>query len=509
MTKWKGRFFMKLREILVGIEGLKAKGSIDIEISSVECDYREVKQGSVFVAIKGFEVDGHTFIHKAIEKGAKAIVFEEGADYKSFASVTGVTLIMAPNTRLALSLLSCNFYDNPSKKMKVIGITGTKGKTTTSYMLKSILEKQGKKVGLIGTIAIYIGNQFVQTSERTTPESNQLQKILAKMYELGVEVVVMEVSSQSLKLDRVAGMQFYAGVFTNLSEDHISKNEHPDMEDYFASKMKLFQMCQYAFVNSDSIYTEKVLEAIPATCKTETYGIDNYCNFSAKDVTVTNSYVDFKAKVKDRNERIKASIPGRFSVYNALAAISVARLFGATTDHIKEALETIRVPGRSELVDNKLELKIMIDYAHTAESLKSILTTVKTYTIGRVICVFGCGGDRDAAKRPAMGEVAGEVADYTIITSDNPRTEDPELIVKEIEKGIKKTKGQYECIVDRREAIKQAIRMANKKDIIVLAGKGHETYQEIGGEKNPFDERIVVQEIIKELDKEPKKKKKK
>lgn len=500
---------MKLREILVGIEGLKAKGSIDIEISSVECDYREVKQGSVFVAIKGFEVDGHTFIHKAIEKGAKAVVFEAGADYKSFASVTGVTLIMAPNTRLALSLLSCNFYGNPSKKMKVIGITGTKGKTTTSYMLKAMLEQQGKKVGLIGTIAIYVGNQLVKNSERTTPESNQLQKILAKMYEVGVEVVVMEVSSQSLKLERVAGIEFYAGIFTNFSEDHISPNEHPNMEDYFQSKMKLFPMCKYAFVNSDSIYTEKVLEAIPETCAVQTFGIDNYCNFSAKDVTVTNSYVDFKAKVETRNERIKVSIPGRFSVYNALAAMSVAKLMGATTEQIKVALENIRVPGRSELVDNKLDLKIMIDYAHTPDSLKSILTTVKTYTIGRVICVFGCGGDRDTHKRSLMGEVAGKVAEYTIITSDNPRTEDPAKIIHDIEQGIKNTKGQYECIVDRREAIKQALRMANKKDIIVLAGKGHETYQEIKGEKHPFDERTVIQEMIKEIEKEPKKKKKK
>ncbi len=500
---------MELRKILVGIEGLKAKGSLDLDISSVECDYRNVKQGSLFVAIKGFEVDGHTFINKAIEKGAKAIIFEEGTDYRTFANLKNITLIMAPNTRLALSLCSCNFYDHPSKKMKVIGITGTKGKTTTSFMLKSILEKQGKKVGLIGTIAIYVGDKLIKNSDRTTPESNQLQQILAKMYELGIEVVVMEVSSQSLKLDRVAGIEFYAGVFTNLSEDHISKNEHKDMQDYFTSKMKLFKMCKYAFINSDSIYTARVIEAIPQNCEVQTYGIDNYCNLSAKDVTVTNSYVDFRAKVKDRNERIKVSIPGRFSVYNSLAAISVARLFGTDTQQMKEALENIKVPGRSELVDNKLELKIMIDYAHTPESLKNILETVKTYTIGRVICVFGCGGDRDSNKRPLMGEVAGKIAEYTIITSDNPRTEEPQKIVEDIENGIKTTKGQYECIVDRREAIKKAIRMANKKDIIVLAGKGHEIYQEVGKEKYPFDEREIIKEVIEEVEKEPKKKKKK
>lgn len=499
---------MELRRILVGIDGLKAKGSLDLDISSIECDYREVKQGSLFVAIKGYEVDGHTFINKAIEKGARAIIFEEGANYKEFSSVKNVTLIMAPNTRLALALCSCNFYDNPSKKMKVIGITGTKGKTTTSFMLKSILEKQGKKVGLIGTIAVYVGDKLIKNSDRTTPESNKLQQILAKMYELGIEVVVMEVSSQSLKLDRVAGMEFYAGIFTNLSEDHISKNEHKDMQEYFESKMKLFDSCKYAFVNSDSIYTSKILENLKVN-EVQTFGIDNYCNLLAKDVTVTNTYVDYKAKVKDRNERIKVSIPGRFSVYNSLAAISVARLFDVTVEQIKEALENIKVPGRSELVDNKEELKIMIDYAHTPESLKNILETVKTYTIGRVICVFGCGGDRDKNKRPLMGEVSGKLADYTIITSDNPRTEEPEQIIKDIEEGIKKTKGNYECITDRKEAMKKAISMANKKDIVIFAGKGHETYQEINKEKKSFDERIIVKEIIEELEKEPKKKKKK
>ena len=500
---------MNLKSILVGIEGLKAKGNLNLEISSVECDYRAVKKGSLFVAIKGFEVDGHSFINKAIENGAVAVIFEEGADYKEFINNKGVSFIMAPNTRLALSLCSCNFYDNPSKKMKVIGITGTKGKTTTSFMLKRILEKQGKKVGLIGTIAIYIGDNKVKNSDRTTPESNKLQEILAKMYELGIEVVIMEVSSQSLKLDRVAGMQFYAGVFTNLSEDHISKTEHKDINEYFDTKMKLFDMCQYAFSNADNLYSAKVPGLINDKCKVETYGIDNFCNLLAKDVTVTNTYADFKVKLENRNERVKVSIPGRFSVYNGLAAISVARLFGASTQNIKEGLEDIRVLGRSELVDNKLELKIMIDYAHTPDSLENILKTVKQYTIGRVICVFGCGGDRDKQKRPVMGEISGRLADYTIITSDNPRTEVPEDIVQEIEEGTKKTKGNYECIIDRKEAIKKAIFMQNKNDIVIIAGKGHEMYQEINKEQLPFDEREIIKAIIDELEKTPKKKKKK
>jgi UDP-N-acetylmuramoyl-L-alanyl-D-glutamate--2,6-diaminopimelate ligase len=349
---------------------------------------------------------------------------------------------------------------------------------------------------------------MVKNSDRTTPESNQLQQILDKMYQLGVEVVVMEVSSQSLKLDRVAGMEFYAGVFTNLSKDHISKTEHKDIEEYFNCKMKLFDMCKYVFINADNLYTIKVPGLIGDKCKVETYGIDNYCNFSAKDVTITNTYADFKAKIETRNERVKVSIPGRFSVYNALAAISVAKLFGVNSEIIKEALADIKVLGRSELVDNKLDLKIMIDYAHTPDSLENILKTAKQYTIGRVICVFGCGGDRDKAKRPLMGEISGRLADYTIITSDNPRTEIPEEIVKEIENGTKKTKGNYECIVDRREAIKKAISMGKNNDLIIIAGKGHEMYQEIQKEQIPFDERKIIEEIIEELQKQPKKKKK-
>lgn len=498
---------MNLKNILIGIEGLKAKGNLDLDISNVECDYRKIKEGGLFVAIKGYEFDGHSFINSAIENGAKAIIFEEGVNYKEFINYKNITFIMAPNTRLALSLCACNFYDHPSKKMKVIGITGTKGKTTTSFMLKKILEKQGKKVGLIGTIAIYIGDNKVKNSDRTTPEGNKLQEILDKMYQLGIEVVIMEVSSQSLKLDRVAGMEFYAGIFTNLSEDHISEKEHQDMNEYFECKMKLFNMCKYAFINADNLYTAKVPNLIGEHCKTETYGIDNYCNLLAKDVTITNTYADFRVKLENRNERVKVSIPGRFSVYNSLAAISVAKLFGAKAEVIKEALGDVKVPGRSELVDNKLELKIMIDYAHTPDSLENILKTVKQYTIGRVICVFGCGGDRDKTKRPVMGEIAGRLADYTIITSDNPRTEIPEKIIQEIEIGTKKTKGNYECIIDRKEAIKKAITMENKNDIVIIAGKGHEVYQEVQKEKLPFDEREIVQEIIKKMEKQSKKKK--
>ncbi len=362
-------------------------------------------------------------------------------------------------------------------------------------MIKEILEKAGHKVGLIGTIATYINGKAISESSRTTPESIELQKIFANMVEQGVEYVVMEVSSQSLKLHRVDGCQFDIVVFTNFSEDHISEKEHPDMKDYFESKLKLFKMCDNGIINVDDLQVTKIPSMFPES-NIMTYGIDNACEVLAKDITITNSYVDFRVKITDRNERVKVSIPGRFSVYNSLAAICVAKKIGIPSDKVIEALAEIRVPGRSEMVDNKKEIPIMIDYAHSPESLQNILSAVKSYTRGKVISVFGCGGDRDKGKRPIMGEISGRIADFTFITSDNPRTEEPEEIVKEIENGIKKTKGNYKVVVDRTEAIKEAIKMATKLDIIVLAGKGHEPYQEINGEKYPYDERIIVKEIM-------------
>ena len=486
---------MNLKNVLKGIEGLKAKGELDLELAGIESNSKNVKQDFMFVAIKGFSVDGHEFVNGAIENGAKVIVVQEGCDLKKFNLNEDITLIVSPNTREFLALASSNLYKNPASKFKLIGITGTKGKTTTTFMIKEILEKAGKKVGLVGTIATYINGKKIQDSDRTTPESLELQRLFAKMVEENVEYVVMEVSSQSLKLHRVDGCQFDIVAFTNLSEDHISEKEHPDMQDYFESKLKLFKICKTGFVNIDDIHGNKIPSMFPESDITA-YGIDNTGNFLAKDITITNSYVDFKVKITDRNERIKVDIPGRFTVYNALAAIGICRKIGISSDIIKEALEKIKVPGRSEMIENKLNIPIMIDYAHSPESLQNILQAVSSYTRGRVISVFGCGGDRDSRKRPVMGEISGKVADYTIITSDNPRTEDPKLIVKEIEEGIKKTKGKYEVIVDRTEAIKKAIKIANKNDIIVLAGKGHEPYQEINGVKYPFDERIIVNEII-------------
>ncbi len=490
---------MNLKNILAGIEGLKAKGNLDIDIPNIASDSRQIKKGDLFVAIQGFDVDGHSFIESAIKAGAKAILVNEDRVKEIVKLVPeDVTLIATKDTRIALAKCACNYYDNPSRKFQLIGVTGTKGKTTTTFMIKEILERQGIKTGLIGTIATYIGDKKLEDSDRTTPDSLKLQSFFAKMAEEKCGAVVMEVSSQSLKLHRVDGCDFNIGVFTNFSEDHISEKEHPNMEDYFNSKAMLFKMCPYGFINADDFSVIKLPKMVP-NCEIKTYGIDNECNVLAKDITITNSYVDFRIKVNGKNERIKTYIPGRFSVYNSLAAICVAEKLGCDTQNIKSALEVVRVPGRSELVDNKLDLTIMIDYAHSPESLQSILQAVKAYTRGRVISVFGCGGDRDSGKRPIMGEISGRIANYTIITSDNPRTENPTLIVNQIEEGIKKTKGKYECIVDRTQAIKKAIEMAGKNDIIVLAGKGHETYQEINHVKNPYDERVIIKEVIEQI----------
>ena len=488
---------MKLKDILAGLDGLKAKGNLEIDITNLDKDSRNIKENGLFIAINGFNQNGHEYVDAAIKQGAVAVILQEDSAKADFIKKIpeNITIIVAKDTRYALAICSCNFYNNPSRKFTLIGITGTKGKTTTTFMIKKILEKAGRKVGLIGTIATYIGDKKLEDSDRTTPESNKLQAIFAQMVEAGIDTVVMEVSSQSLKLHRVEGCDFDIGVFTNFSEDHISPNEHPDMEDYFNSKLQLFKMCKTAYINADDYRVARLPKLLPE-CDITTYGIDNFCNVLAKDITITNSYVDFKVKLGTKNERIKTCIPGRFSVYNSLAAICVSTKLGADVEQIKEALEEVRVPGRSELVNNKKDLTIMIDYAHSPESLENILNAVKSYTRGRVICLFGCGGDRDSAKRAVMGEISGKIADFTIITSDNPRTEDPEKIVAQIEEGIKKTKGKYTIIVDRVEAIKEAIKMADKKDIILLAGKGHEPYQEINGIKYPFDERIIVNSII-------------
>lgn len=484
---------MKLSKIF---EGINSKYNNDIEISGITIDSRKVKDDYLFIAINGFEMDGHKFIDSAVNNGAKAVLIDEER-INEFKDIDA-EIITVRNTRDVVPFVACNFYNNPSKEFKLIGVTGTKGKTTTTFMIKKILEEAGFKVGLVGTVANYIGLEKLEDADRTTPEPIKLQELFRKMADAKCDYVVIEVSSQSLKLGRVDGSKFDTGLFTNLSEDHISPNEHPTMEDYFLSKAKLFDMVNTGFVNIDDPKGEELIVLKPE-CNFKTYSVNKASDKKAINNNINNVETKFNCEINGKEELVEINVPGNFTVYNALGAISICEHYDIETKYIIDALKKVSVPGRSELVPNKLGLALMIDYAHSEESLENILSAVKSYTKGRVISVFGCGGDRDTRKRPKMGEVSGRLADYTIVTSDNPRTEDPELIVKDIVEGISKVTDKYEVIVDRTEAIKKAIKMANKDDLVVFAGKGHETYQEINHVKYPYDERIIIKEIIDKM----------
>ena len=483
---------MELSNILNGIASVKN----DINIEGVSIDSREIKEGYMFIAINGFETDGHKYINSAIEHGAKAVLIDSER-FNEFKDLD-IEVITVPNTREVVAKVACNYYRNPSNEFKLIGVTGTKGKTTTTFMIKKILEEAGHKVGLVGTVANYIGLEKLEDADRTTPEPIKLQELFRKMADAGCDYVVIEVSSQSLKIGRVDGCNFDVGLFTNLSEDHISPNEHPTMEDYFLSKAKLFDMTKNAFVNIDDPKGEELIVLKP-NCNFKTYSVNKASDKKATNININNIETKFNCVIHDKEEQVEINVPGNFTVYNALGAISIAEYYNVETSAILDALQKVSVPGRSELVPNKLGLALMIDYAHSEESLANILSAVKSYTKGRVISVFGCGGDRDSRKRPKMGEVSGKLADYTIVTSDNPRTEDPNLIVKDIEEGISKVTDQYEVIVDRTEAIKKAIEMATPDDLVVFAGKGHETYQEINHVKHPYDERVIIKKLINNM----------
>ena len=468
----------------------------DINVNGISIDSRTIKPGDMFIAINGFETDGHKFIDKAIENGAKAVLIDK--ERKDEFKNLDVEIITVESTRDVVPFIACNFYNHPSSEFKLIGVTGTKGKTTTTFMIKKILEEAGNKVGLVGTVANYIGLEKLEDADRTTPEPIKLQELFRKMADAKCDYVVIEVSSQSLKLGRVDGSTFDTAIFTNLSEDHISPNEHPTMEDYFLSKAKLFDMVKTGFVNIDDEKGEELILLKP-NCSFKTYSVNKSSDKKATNIDINNIETKFNCIINGKEELVEINVPGNFTVYNALGAISISEFYGIETSNILDALKKVSVPGRSELVPNKLGLALMIDYAHSEESLANILGAVKSYTKGRVISVFGCGGDRDTRKRPKMGEVSGKLADYTIVTSDNPRTENPDLIVKDIEEGIKRVTSNYEVIVDRTEAIKKAIEMATPDDLVVFAGKGHETYQEINHVKHPYDERIIIKEIIDKM----------
>ena len=491
---------MLLNKLISKVEVKNTVGYLNLDITNIHSDSRKIKEGGLFIAINGFSKNGVEFISDAIKNGAKAVIVEPDVDLNTLDIPDNMPAISVKNTRKALAQTACEFYDNPSKKIKLIGITGTKGKTTTTFMVKSILEKHGLKVGLIGSIAIYINEEKIEDTDRTTPESIEIQKNLAMMVDKKVDVVIIEVSSQAMKLDRVAGCEFDVGLFTNLTEDHISAKEHPTMEDYFNCKLELLKISKHAVINNDDETVRKVKDLLPNK-DIKTFSIDNQSDFKVNptNIKITDSNIDFSIMFNGKEEKIEACIPGRFSVYNASGAIAVSSYFDVTANEIRQALKTLKVLGRSELVDNKLGLTIMIDYAHTPSSLESILTSVKSYAKGKIICAWGVGGDRDAAKRPVMGEISGRLADYTILMSDQVRTEDPLKILKEIEVGIIPTGKPYKIIVDRTEGIRYAISIAKPGDIIVIPGLGHDLYLEKNGIKYPYDERKVISKLIDEM----------
>lgn len=481
---------MTLERLMEKLSYDVVQGSIDIPVTELVFDSRKACKDGVFVCISGAVVDGHSFIDEVVSKGITSIVVE-----KDVTAPDGVTIIKVESTRLALACMSAAYFDYPAEKLKTIGITGTKGKTTTSYMVKSILEKTGFKTGLIGTIETIIGDTHIP-AVNTTPESYVVQQSFRQMVDAGVECVVMEVSSQGLMLHRVGGFTFDYGIFTNLEPDHIGPNEHKDFEEYLQCKGMLFKQCRVGIVNIDDAHTQKVLEG--HTCQVESFGFAKVADLCAQNVELINrpGFLGVSYQISGKmNMDVAIDVPGKFSVYNSLAAISICRHFGVKDEAIKEALAGIRVKGRVELLPVSKHFTLMIDYAHNAMSLESLLTTLKAYHPKRLVCLFGCGGNRSKLRRYEMGEVSSKLADLTVITSDNPRDEEPQAIMDDILTGVKKADGEYVMIADRKEAIRYCMVHAKEGDVIVLAGKGHEDYQEIKGKKYHMDERELVAEV--------------
>lgn len=485
---------MKLTKLLERLEYEVVAGSDQIEITELTNDSRKIVEGSVFVCISGAVFDGHAYVEDVAKKGAAAVIVEKDVE-----APEGLTVIKVADTRYALALTSAAYFGYPADKLKVIGITGTKGKTTTTYMVKSILEGVGHKVGLIGTIEAIIGDKVIPAAN-TTPESFTIQKYFSEMVEAGCDSVVMEVSSQGLMLHRTAGIPFEIGIFTNLGEDHIGPNEHTDFEDYKRCKGLLFKQCKLGIANVDDEWYEDVFQG--ATCKVETFGFSEKADLRAVNVEHVSrpGYLGMKYQVNGlMNFDVEIDIPGEFSVYNSLTAIAVCRHFDVPVENIKKALKVAKVKGRIEMVKVADDFTLMIDYAHNAMSLESLLKTLRDYHPGRLVTIFGCGGNRSKTRRFEMGEVSGKLSDFTIITSDNPRFEEPQDIINDIITGMKKTDGAYVDICDRKEAIRYAIEHGKSGDVIVLAGKGHETYQEIKGVKYDMDDRVLIKEVLEEL----------
>ena len=486
---------MKLEKLLEKIDYTLIKGSLDVNVKDIAYDSRKVKNSDVFVAIVGSNVDGHDYIDSAIENGASVIVVSKNVDVNC-----DVTVIMVEDTSKILSRLSMNLFDNPHKKMKTIAITGTKGKTTTSFMIKRIIEETGSKCGVIGTTGIYIGDKYYP-NKNTTPLSYDTLKYMNEMVNDNIEYVVMEVSSQALKYDRVNDIEFDYGLFTNLSQDHIGEFEHSDMDDYVNSKAKLFKQCVDGVFNLDDKYFFDMVDMGESSINT--YGYDNKADLRVKNIDLYRDghligiNLELDGVIKDK---FKISTPGKFSSYNAMAAIYVCYLMGIDVKYMKKALSDFSVRGRVEPVEVSDKFTLLIDYAHNGVSTESILTTIREYKPKRIVTIFGCGGNRSRDRRFEMGEIAGKYSDYCIITEDNNRYEEFDNIAKDILVGMSKTSCEYKIISDRKDAIKYAIENALDGDIIMLLDKGHEDYKEVKGERIPFDERVIIKEILSEIE---------
>lgn len=490
---------MLLREVLEAVKVRAAAGDPAMPIKGIAYDSRQVEPGFLFAAIEGFKTDGHEYINEAIRRGAAAVVMQ-----REVSVPPDTAWILTDNTRLALALISARFFGSPSEKMKLIGITGTNGKTTTSNLVAAVLDAWGLKCGLIGTIHNRIGDRILPV-KHTTPESLDLQRLLAVMLAEGVKTCVMEVSSHALALHRVDGCRFDAAVFTNFTQDHL--DFHEKMEDYLAAKLKLFGNLPEAgvnkgtaVINADDARAADFIKASGGTVYT--YGVNSPADVRAENIEVKAGGVSFTVEGKWGRCPLDLKITGLFNVYNALAAFTATAAMGVPVEIIKRTLEEVKgVPGRFELVGGGRDFSVIVDYAHTPDGLENILRTARQITGARLITVFGCGGDRDRKKRPLMGGIAAAYSDYTIITSDNPRTEDPLKIIEEVEEGVKPAVGKdrYTVEPDRRKAIRLAVGMAKRDDVVVIAGKGHEDYQIIGTEKFPFDDRLEAAAALEEL----------
>ena len=483
---------MYLKDLLAELPGvLETRGNMVMEIGALITDSREKNENGLFFCISGMRFDAHDFAGQAAENGCTALVVERFLELE-------LPQVRVENVRSAMAYIAAAFYGHPEREIRMVGVSGTKGKTTTSYLMKAILEKAGFKTGLIGTTGNLIGDKHIK-SNMTTPDPIDLHRCLRQMRDEGVEAVSMEVSAHAIDMRRLDGVTFEAACYTNFSQDHL--DYFGTMENYFQTKKSFFLKGQVlnASLNADEETSEQIIDEIKIPYLT--YGISAEADVFAREIEISENGVSFTIALRGLEEmEVDMHLTGMFNVYNALAAASLAMIMGIDRTAIKEGLESVKaVPGRVEMLDTQTPYRVILDYAHSPDALENVLKTVRAFTKNRLIALFGCGGDRDHGKRPIMGQIVGRLADFSILTSDNPRTEDPVAILRSIEQGMKKTKGEYVVIENRREAIRYALEMGREGDVIILAGKGNETYQDIMGVKRPFDEKVVVRELLEEM----------